>query len=70
MSDLRNAMDEAKEFGNKESFEKAKKKIAKVKAKLKGRPVLRGVESVVDVPAGGIEDLQLELSELMNKESK
>ena len=68
MSDLRMALDEAKEFGDKEGFEKAKKKIAKIQAKLKGRPVLRGVEAVIDVPAGGLEDLKLELGELMKKE--
>ena len=37
MDDLRNAMGEAKETGSKENFEKAKKRIEELKAKLKGR---------------------------------
>ncbi len=68
MYDLRTAMTEAKDMGDKEKFEKAKKKIAKVTAKLKGRPVLGGIQSIIEVPAGGHENLQLELSELMNKD--
>jgi hypothetical protein len=67
MDDLRDSMSEAKEYGDKAAFEKAKKKMAKITAKLKGRPVLRGVEAVIEVPAGGHEDLQLDLGELMNK---
>lgn len=68
MSDLRMLLEEAKEFGDKEGFEDAKKKMAKITAKLKGRPVLRGVEAIIDVPTGGHEDLKLELSEIMKKE--
>ena len=68
MSDLRNAMGEAKETGSKEGFEKAKKKIAELKAKLKGRPVLLGrYRETIDVPADGLTDLQLELSEFGNR---
>jgi len=67
MGDLRQNMEEAKELGDKAEFAETKKKIAKMQAKLKGRPVLRGCETIIDVPAGGIENLKMELSEMMKK---
>ena len=64
MSDLRNDLNDAKDAGDKEEFKKTKEKIAKMKAKLKGRPVLGVFEMVmVDVPSGGIDDYQLDLKE-------
>lgn len=67
MADLRQNLAEAKEFGDKEGFAELKKKIAKVQAKLKGRPVITGFQKTVDVPSGGIEDLKLDLSEMLKE---
>ena len=39
--------------------------MSELKAKLKGRPVLKKCETVIDIPAGGHEDLKLELNDLM-----
>jgi len=64
MMDLRDALIEAQEEGTKADFEKTKKKITDLKAKLKGRPVLEGYNAVIDVPADGHVDLKLELTEL------
>lgn len=65
MAELRSAMGEAKETGSKENFEEAKKRISEMKAKLKGRPVLKSqYRKVIEVPADGLQDLQLELTEL------
>ena len=65
MDDLRYAMGEAREEGSKADCEKAKKKLAELKAKLKGRPVLKfRYREVVEVPAEGIDDLKLELSKI------
>lgn len=65
MDDLRYAMGEAREEGSKADYEKAKKKLAELKAKLKGRPVLKfRYREVVEVPAEGIDDLKLELSKI------
>lgn len=65
MSELRSAMGEAKETGSKEGFEEAKKRLSEMKAKLKGRPVLKShYRKVIEVPSDGLQDLQLELTEL------
>ena len=64
MSDLKTALNDAKDLGSKEAFDEAQKKIGKLKAKLKGRPVLSGWKTDIDVPAEGYDDLKLELSEL------
>jgi hypothetical protein len=63
MSDLRGAMMDAKDSGDGEEFNKAKKKIAEMKKKLKGRPVLKGFNVTVDVPASGLDDYQLDLKD-------
>jgi len=39
-----------------------------LKKKLKGRPVLAGSSKVIDIPAGGHADLQLDLGELFGEE--
>lgn len=46
----------------------ASKKKNKKTAKLNGRPVLTGCKTIIDVPAGGHEDLKLELSEMLNEQ--
>jgi len=63
MSDLLSAMDDAKDSGDSAEFSKAKKKIADIKKKLKGRPVLTSFNVTVDVPSGGLDDYQLDLKE-------
>jgi len=64
LSDLKSDMLDAKEAGDKEEFTKTKKRIAKMQAKLKGRPMLLGFQSVfVDVPSGGITDYEIDLKE-------
>ena len=63
MMDLKSAMSDAKDAGSKEGIEDAKEKIAKLKAKLKGRPVLQGYDIVVDVPSAGLPDYKLDLKE-------
>lgn len=68
MSDLRSAMNDAKDSGDGEEFTKAKKKIADMKKKLKGRPVLANFDVVVDVPSAGLADYQLDLKEHENEE--
>ncbi len=65
MADLREGLNDAKDSGSKEAVEKTKKKMSELKAKLKGRPVLKKCETVIDIPAGGHEDLKLELNDLM-----
>lgn len=65
MADLRAGLNDAKDSGSKEEVEKSKKKIAELKAKLKGRPLLKACETVIDVPASGHEDLKLDLNELL-----
>ena len=65
MADLREALSDAKDSGSEEQFEKTKKMIKDLQAKLKGRPVLKDSSTLIDVPAGGHADLKLELSELM-----
>ena len=63
MQDLRADMADAQDAGSKEGFEEAKKKIAELKVKLKGRPVLTGYNIVLDVPSGGLPDYKLDLKE-------
>ena len=58
---------DAQDAGDKEDFKKTQDKIAKLKAKLKGRPVLGGCKTLIDVTAEGHADLKLELSELFTK---
>lgn len=65
MGDLRDQMADAKEDGDKEGFEKARQNIAKMKAKLKGRPVLmQRYTAKITVPESGTSDLKIELSEM------
>ena len=64
LGDLQSDMSDAKDAGDKEEFSKVKKRIADMKAKLKGRPILGNFQAViVDVPSGGINDYQLDLKE-------
>jgi len=63
MSDLHSALDDAKDSSDSAAFAKAKKKIADMKKKLKGRPVLGSLNVVVDVPADGLDDYQLDLKD-------
>jgi len=64
LGELKSDMLDAKENGDKEEFAKTKQRIAKMKAKLKGRPILGGFQTVfVDVPSGGIDDYQIDLKE-------
>ena len=64
LGDLQSDMSDAKDAGDKEEFSKVKKRIADMKAKLKGRPILGSFQAVlVDVPSGGIDDYQLDLKE-------
>ena len=64
MSALRVSMADAKDNADPERFAETKKKLDKMKKKLKGRPVLGNFEVVfVDVPAGGLDDYQLDLKE-------
>lgn len=67
MGELNMMLIDAKETGSKEEFKKAQEGIAKLKAKLKGRPVLGKCIKIIDIPADGNENLQLELSELFEK---
>lgn len=46
---------------------KAKKLQAKIEKKLAGRPFLTGTQEIFDIPAGGHEDLKIELSEILIK---
>ena len=64
MSDLRVSLSDAKDNADNERFAETKKKIEKLKKKLKDRPVLGNFKAVfVDVPAGGMDDFQLDLKE-------
>ena len=62
MADLIADMSDARDSGAAE-VAKVKDKIAKLKAKLKGRPLLQFSEIMVDVPAGGLTDYKLELKD-------
>lgn len=65
MGELRDQLADAKEEGDQEGFEKAKKNIAKMKAKLKGRPVLmQRYTAKISVPEGGTDDLKIELDDM------
>jgi hypothetical protein len=65
MTDMRDQMDDAKDNGDKEAFKEAQQKIAKMKAKLKGRPILMDrYNAVITVPEGGTDDFKLELTEM------
>jgi len=64
MADLRSNLLDAQDEGKKDRFDEIKKEIAKLQAKLKGRPVLkRNYSTVIDVPSDGLADIQIELSE-------
>ena len=68
MTDLREAMNDAKDSGSSEEFNESKKKLAEIRKKLKGRPVLKGrYEQLIDIPAGGNQDLKIELTEFTSK---
>lgn len=70
MGDLEADLMDAKDAGDKEEFAKTRKRIADMKAKLKGRPVLGVFKPIlVDVPAGGIADYKIDLKEY-EKEKK
>ena len=62
MADLKADMRDAQDGGG-EQVAKVKDRIAKLKAKLKGRPILQAVGVVVDVPSGGLDDYKLELKD-------
>lgn len=65
MSDLRVNMRESQDEGDKANFDKYKQKIEALKAKLKGRPILKGEYKVpIDVPADGLQDFKMELNEI------
>lgn len=65
MADLRDDLADARDEGSTEDLEEVKKKIAELTAKLKGRPVLeRSYPVTIDIPAGGTDNLKLELSEM------
>ena len=58
-------MRESQDEGDKANFDKYKKKIEALKAKLKGRPILKGEYKVpIDVPADGLQDFKMELNEI------
>ncbi len=63
MAELRSSMSDAKDAGDGAQFDEAKKKIADMKKKLKGRPVLANLDVTVDVPSGGLPDFQLDLKD-------
>ena len=65
MSDLRASMADAQESGDKAGFDDTKRKMAELKKKLKGRPVLKSrYTKVFDVPKDGHTDMQIELSDM------
>ena len=65
MGELRDQLEDAKDDGDREEFEKAKKNIEKMQAKLKGRPVLsQRYTATLSVPEGGTDDLKIELSKM------
>jgi len=65
MGELRDMMEDAKEGGDKAEFQEVKQKIAAMKAKLKGRPVLlRKYNGKIEVPPGGTSDLVIELNDI------
>ena len=65
MRELRDIMTEAQDEGDKAQFQEAKAKMVEMKKKLKGRPVLyRQYRKIIEIPAGGIADLKLEMSEM------
>jgi len=65
MGEMRDVMSDAKEDGDKAAFEEAKKEMAKMKKKLKGRPILeKSYSGYLDVPEGGTDDLKIELNDL------
>jgi len=68
MADMRSTLNDAKDAGDKEGFAKTKKKLAEIKKKLKGRPVLENFQVFVDVPSSGLEDYKLELKDYENAE--
>ena len=64
MGELRDQLEDARDDGDKEGFEKARQNIAKMQKKLKGRPVLQqSYSKQLTVPDGGTDDLKIELSE-------
>ena len=65
MDEIRDQMDDAREDGDKEQFQQFQKELAKMKGKLKGRPILESrYTGTVIVPPGGTSDLKIELSEM------
>lgn len=65
MGELRDQLADAKEEGDQEGFEKARKNIVKMQAKLKGRPVLmQRYTGKISIPEGGTDDLKVELDEM------
>lgn len=62
MADLQSDINDAQDAGDEEGVEKAKKRIAEMEEKLKGRPLLANFQAaLVDVPTGGIANYQLDL---------
>ena len=65
MTDMRDQMDDAKDSGDNEAYREAQENIIKMKAKLKGRPILmKRYNAVVTIPEGGSDDFKLELTEM------
>ena len=64
MSELQEALNDAKDSGSGEEVKETNEKIRKLTAKLKGRPVLDGRKMTIDIPADGLQDFKIELSDL------
>ena len=64
LGDLESDMIDARDAGDKEEFAETRKRIVEMKAKLKGRPILGGLQPIfVDVTSDGIENYQIDLKE-------
>ena len=71
MGDIRMKLAEAQDMKDKALFAEAKKEMDELNAKLKGRPVLKGVyRKVVDVPSGGDPNLELDLATFGQKKEE
>ena len=64
MDSLNERLDEAKFSGNRAKVSETKKKIAKLKKKLAERPDIGQTQELIDIPAGGTNDLKIELGQL------
>ena len=64
MDSLTEKMMDAKSDGNQAKYEETQKKMAKLKAKLKGRPNLKQRFKIISIPTGGTDDLVLEFNDM------